>query len=113
MYVLHRRHRAMIVSVTTGTADSPSSNVRYGVMINPSGILDLFKRLDVVGIALSVHRRYEGSAFALGEGDTQGFGGRRISGGGRDSSRGSGGDVRRLILFSWYGFWPPIPICPN
>jgi hypothetical protein len=88
----------MIVSVTSGTADSPSFNDRYGVMTRPSGILDLFRRLDVVGIALRVHRRYDGSAFAAGLGDKQAFGGRRISGGGRDSSRGSGGDVKRLIV---------------
>jgi len=98
MYVLHLLHLAMTVSVTRGTGSSPSFNVLYGVMTSASGTLALPNSELVVGIALRVHRLYDGSAFAAGDGEMHELGGRRISGGGRWRSRGSGGDVRRLVV---------------
>ena len=83
MYVLHLLHRAMTVSVTSGTGSSPSFSERYGVMTRPRGILDLLSRELEVGIALRVHRWYDEWAFAKGELDTEELGGRIISGGGR------------------------------
>ena len=67
-------------------------------MIKPKGILDLPRREDEVGIALIVDRWYEGSALACGERDMHEFGGSLTSGGGLCSSRGSGGDVSRLVV---------------
>ena len=64
------------------------------------------------GIALSVHRWYEGSAFANGDGDMEALGGRRMSGGGRRSSWGSGGAVRRFVVNNRRPFCPMF-ICPN
>jgi hypothetical protein len=52
----------------------------------------------VVGMALTVERWYDGSALENGEVVNVAFGGRIISGGGWCNSRGSGGDVSRLVV---------------
>lgn len=117
IYVLQRLHLAITVSPTTGTASSPSFKLRYGAKTSANGILDLANNDAVVGIAFNVQRWYEGSEFALGEGDKHELGGSRISGGGRCSSRGSGGDVRRFVVCNENAFCPaippPMPIPPN
>lgn len=56
MYVRHLLHRAITVSVTSGTGSSPSLTVRYGVITSPRGILDFWRRECEVGMVLSVHR---------------------------------------------------------
>jgi hypothetical protein len=108
IYVLQRLHLAMTVSLTTGTASSPSFKLRYGVNIIASGIFDFANNDEVVGITFNVQRWYDGSAFALRDGDKQEFGGNLISGGGRCNSRGSGGDVRRFVVCNEKAFWPEI-----
>ena len=65
-----------------------------------------------VGMALTVQRWYDASAFASGDGETHELGGRQISGGGRCSSRGSGGDVKRLVVYNRKPFCP-MPIWEN
>lgn len=97
----------MTVSVTSGTCSSPSFRVRQGVTTNPSGIFVFPSKDEVVGIALRVERWYEKCALACGEGDRDAFGGSLISGGGRSSSRGSGGDVSRFVVYNDTGFCPP------
>lgn len=64
IYALHLLHLAIIVSATTGTMDSPSFRLLYGVITKPSGILDLPSKLAVVGIAFKVQRSTPGSALA-------------------------------------------------
>lgn len=103
----------MTVSVTTGTGLSPSFNERYGVITRPSGILALFRSELEVGIALRVHRWYDGSAFANGDGEMHALGGRTMSGGGRRNSNGSGGAVNKFALNNRRPFCPPTFICPN
>lgn len=73
MYVLHRLHRAITVSVARGTGGSPSFKERYGVMTSPKGILALFSNEDVVGTALMVQREYDASALEVGEGPRAAF----------------------------------------
>lgn len=66
MYVRQRLHRAITVSVTTGTSASPGFKERYGVMTKASGIFDFLSRASVVGITFRVERWYDGSALAKG-----------------------------------------------
>ena len=59
-----------------------------------------------VGNALSVQRWYDGSEFAVGDGETHEPGGKQISGGARDNSRGSGGEVSKLAVYRRNPFCP-------
>ena len=104
MYVRQRRQRAITESETTGTGSSPSSGRtdRMGDSTTPKGSLDFDRSELVVGIAFRVHRWYDGSTLARGEGVTVAFGGSTMGGGPASKSDMIGGCAPTTAFKSWF-----------